>query len=72
MKTTEAEAALMSVDELSRIIDQPETVIIDVRSEKSFNASSEKIKGARREDPNKVMAWAKNYPQNKTIVAYCA
>lgn len=72
MKTTEAEAALMSVDELSRIIDQPETVVIDVRSEKDFSTASEKIKGANREDPHKVMAWHKNYPLEKTIVVYCA
>ncbi|MBW2617461.1 MAG: hypothetical protein JRC92_01120 [Deltaproteobacteria bacterium] len=72
MKTAETEAALMSVAELSRIIDQPETVIIDVRSEKTFNASSEKIKGAKREDPHKVMAWYKKYLQEKIIVTYCA
>lgn len=72
MKETEAEAALMSVDELSRIIGQPETVVLDVRSEKAYNASSEKIKGAKRENPSKVLAWYKNYPQEKTIVTYCA
>ena len=72
MKTAETQAALMSGEELSRIIDDPETVVIDARSEKTFNASTEKIKGAKREDPNRVMAWSKDYPQEKTIVIYCA
>ena len=62
----------MAKEELESILDEPGLVIIDVRTQNSWEASGEKIQGARREDPRKVQEWADEYERDEKIVLYCA
>lgn len=57
-------------EQLKSILGQPGLVIVDVRRPVDWNASSRKIRGAVREDPQAVERWAGKYPKNKTIVFY--
>jgi rhodanese-related sulfurtransferase len=59
-------------DELLKILDNPDVVILDVRLGKDWDASEFKIKGAIRKDPLNIDKWAGEIPKNKTIVLYCA
>jgi rhodanese-related sulfurtransferase len=61
-----------SVEGLSAILNDQAFVIVDVRSDRDWNASDEKIKGAVRGDPFKIDSWADSLPKDKTIVLYCA
>ena len=65
-------APRMSVEELKSRLDDPALAVIDVRQPRDWDESSIKIKGAVREDPANVAAWASKYPKDKTIVLYCA
>ncbi len=67
-----ADAPRISKEELKSRLGDKDTVIIDVRIAGDWAASESKIKGAVREDPRDVAAWAGKYPKKKTIVLYCA
>lgn len=67
-----AEAARMSQDELKSKLDNPEVVIVDVRSYTDWIMSREKIQGAERENYRDFEGWATKYPKDKTVVLYCA
>lgn len=56
--------------ELMAILNEPDTVIIDVRRQQK--EADRKIKNAVLEDPEGVSAWAENYPMGKTLVLYCS
>jgi hypothetical protein len=60
----------MTKEELKSMLDHPDVIIIDVRLDGAWNKSRWKIKGAVREDPEKVNAWAYKYPKDKTLVFY--
>jgi rhodanese-related sulfurtransferase len=60
----------MTIEQLRMQLDKPDFVIIDVRSAKDWENSPVQIKGAVREDGNKVDSWAAKYPKEKTIVLY--
>ncbi len=62
----------MSADELKGLLGNPEVVIIDVRIDRDWENSTQKIKGALREDPQNIDSWAPKYAPQKTIVLYCA
>jgi hypothetical protein len=62
----------MTIDELKGLLGRPGVVIIDVRANRDWNASSVKIQGAVREEPDKVDTWMSRYPKDKTLVFYCA
>ena len=73
--TTFAESAdvpRMKKDELKAMLDNPDLVILDVRSENDWKDGDLKIKGAVREDPESVKPWAEKYSKDKTLVLYCA
>ncbi len=59
----------ISKEELKTILDDPGVKIIDVR--RDWERSDLKIKGAVREDPDDVKAWAGKYPKDKKLVLYC-
>jgi len=63
---------MVSIDQLRRMLDNPDLTIIDVRYEKDWEKSSTKIKGAVREDYMRVETWADKYPKHNPIVLYCA
>jgi predicted sulfurtransferase len=67
-----AEVPRMQKDELKARLDNPEVVVIDVRSYTDWLLSGEKIKGAARENYRDFEGWYAKYPKEKTIVLYCA
>ena len=61
----------MTKEQVTSMMGNPEFIIIDVRQPKDWDASDSKIKGAVREDPSKVSAWADKYPKDKKLLFYC-
>jgi hypothetical protein len=66
------EGSYLTREALKGMLADPQVLIIDVRTPKDWNESSKKIKGAVRQDPDKVAAWGKTLPPEKKIVLYCA
>ena len=62
----------MTKEELKAMIDNPELVIVDVRSGRDWQSSESKIKNAVREEPRKADSWAGKYDKRNTFVLYCA
>jgi rhodanese-related sulfurtransferase len=63
---------LVTKEKLYPRLGSPDLSIIDVRAGKDWSASQKKIKGAVREDPDRVATWAKKYNPQQEIVLYCA
>jgi hypothetical protein len=66
------DAKRMSVEELKSMLGSPGLVVIDVRADGDWKSSTLKIKGAVREDPEKVDTWMSRYPKDETLLFYCA
>lgn len=62
----------MTIEELKGMLGNPDLVIVDVRRDGDWKSSKVKIKGAVREDQEKVEAWMNKYGKDKTLVFYCA
>ena len=62
----------MTQEQAKSMLGNADIIIIDVRQPKDWNASDAKIKGAIREDPSEISAWADKYPKEKTLLFYCA
>ena len=67
-----SEAPRIAKDELKSMLDDPGVVVIDVRAYTDWILSSEKIRGAVREDYRDFDGWSAKYPKDKTVVLYCA
>ncbi|MBI5582847.1 MAG: hypothetical protein HY892_03395 [Deltaproteobacteria bacterium] len=67
-----AETPRIDKEKLQGMLGTPELILIDVRAGSDWKASTQKIKGAVREDPDQVDAWMNKYPKEKTLVFYCA
>ena len=61
----------MTKEELKAKPGSPDLVIIDVRTSHDWQDSDAKIKGAVREELNRLGSWIDKYPKEKTIVLYC-
>jgi rhodanese-related sulfurtransferase len=66
------EAKRMTKEELKAMLDSSDLVVLDVRTERDWAGSEQKIKGALREDPGKIDDWAAKFDKGETIVLYCA
>jgi rhodanese-related sulfurtransferase len=66
------EVPRMTKEELKAMIDNPELVIVDVRSGRDWKSSESKIENAVREEPRKADSWGDKYDKSKTFVLYCA
>ncbi len=64
------EVPRITKEEVEEMLDNPGTTIIDVRTDKAWDGSELKIKGAVREDPRDVNSWMDKYPKDKTLVFY--
>ena len=62
----------MTIEELKGMLGNPDLVIVDVRRDGDWKSSKVKIKGAVREDQEKVEAWMSKYAKDKTLIFYCA
>ena len=65
-----AETAMISVEQLKQMLDQPEVVVIDARVKKDYDSAEKIISGAKRENPDAVDKWAPEYDPGKTYVLY--
>ena len=66
------EVPRISKEDLREMIGKSDLIIVDVRTGLDWDASTIKIKGAVREEPDKVDSWIEKYPMDKTLVFYCA
>ena len=66
-----AEVPRMTKEELKKNLNNPDIIIVDVRTGNDWKASEFKIKGAVRENPSDFGSWSGKYPKNKTLVLYC-
>jgi rhodanese-related sulfurtransferase len=64
------EVPRISKEDLKEMLGKPDLVIVDVRTDSDWNASTVKVKGAVREEPDKVDSWIEQYPKDKTLVLY--
>jgi rhodanese-related sulfurtransferase len=62
----------ISVKELDDILDSPDLVLLDVRTDKDWGKTDSKVVGAVRVDPGDISSWAENYSKAQQIVLYCA
>ncbi len=67
-----ADIQVMTKDELKEKLDDPNLVVVDVRTGKDWKASELKIKGAVRANAKDPSALAKAHGKDKTLVFYCA
>lgn len=51
-------------------LDNPDVIILDVRTSGTWQGVDFKIKGARREMPRKFSSWSGKYSRDKTLVLY--
>jgi hypothetical protein len=65
------EVPRISVEKTKALLGNPDVVIIDVRTAKTWWRSSTKILNAVREEPGAVEKWAGRYPKDKTLILYC-
>jgi rhodanese-related sulfurtransferase len=49
-----------------------DVILVDVRDPISWDKSDSKIRGAVRENPEQLTAWANKYPKDKTLIFYCS
>jgi hypothetical protein len=66
------EIAKISVQQLKDLLGRPDTVVVDVRTDRDWWRSSKKIPGALREDPSRVDQWMEKYLKNQTLIFYCS
>ena len=71
VQATAIEVPRISIHQAKQMVDDPDVVFIDVRTEKSYWRSASKIKRAVREEPNAVIQWAAKYTKDKTLIFYC-
>lgn len=62
---------IITKDKLKSLLDDPGTIIIDVRHPRNWEQSGMKIRGALYENPfDEEKSWAGRYPKDKNIVLY--
>lgn len=62
----------ISVNEIDKLRNMQDIVIVDVRTARSWWRSSAKIPGAVRGDPTSVKAWEPKYAHDKILILYCS
>ena len=67
-----AKVNLMTKETLKGMLDDPNVVVVDVRTGSDWRASESKIKGAVRVEKTAVPGLADKYKKNQTLVFYCA
>jgi len=64
------EVPRISKEDLKGMLGKPDVVIVDVRASSDWNGSTVKIKGAVREEADKMDSWIEKYPKDKTLIFY--
>ncbi len=60
----------ITINQLLESLDNPQLLILDVRTTGSWQGSINKIKGAVRKNPDIFDSWANDLPKNKYPVLY--
>jgi len=60
----------ITINQLLESLDQPQLLILDVRTTGSWQDSDKKIKGAVRKNPETFDSWANDLPKNKFLALY--
>ena len=66
----EEEIPRITKEGLRSMLGSPGVVVIDVRGESSWNASTAKIEGAVWESRKDVASWSEKYLEEQTLVLY--
>jgi hypothetical protein len=64
------EVKLVAPETLKGMLADPQVVVIDVRAPGSWAKSDRKIKGAVRQDPERVALWGPTLARDKKLVLY--
>ena len=65
------EVPRISIERTKQMLANPDVVIIDVRTAKTWWRSPSKIENSVREEPGSPERWAEKYPKDKTLIFYC-
>lgn len=65
-------ASLITKEELKPMLDDPDLVILDVRTGRDWKSSEFKIRGAVRANSKDVKTFGEKYGKDKKYVIYCA
>ena len=65
-----AEAPRITKEEARALLDAPNVVFVDARTESAWSKSDRKIKGAVRIDKWDLQMWASSYPDDTTFIIY--
>ena len=60
----------ITINQVLESLGDPQFLILDVRTSGSWQASTNKIKGALRKNPANFDSWANDLPTNKYLVLY--
>ena len=66
------EVPRISIERTKQMLANPDVVIIDVRTAKTWWRSPSKIENAVREELGSLERWAEKYPKDKTLIFYCS
>ena len=65
------EVPRITKEELKKNLCTSELIVLDVRTARSWDKSTQKIKCSKRVDPDNISSWAGTLPKDKEIVLYC-
>jgi hypothetical protein len=65
------EVPRISIERTKQMLANPDVIIIDVRTAKTWWRSPSKIENAIREELGSLEQWAEKYPKDKTLIFYC-
>ena len=60
----------ITINQVLKSLDDPQLLLLDVRTSGSWQASDNKIKGAVRKNPATFDSWANDLPKNNYLVLY--
>jgi hypothetical protein len=66
------EVPRIAKETVKSLLNNPGMLIIDVRTEKEWANTTQKIKGAVHQDSHAVEAWGPTLPKDKRLVLYCS
>lgn len=72
MAFAQAAVSRMTKEQLKTQLDDPQTVVVDVRSGRDWTSSKQKIKGALRVEMRNLTLAIQTYDKDKTLVFYCS
>jgi rhodanese-related sulfurtransferase len=70
--TLAGSTGVITKEELNGLLDDPNVIILDVRTGRDWKSSEFKIKGALRANPSKFDSWIAQHEKEKRYVIYCA